>query len=335
MAQYTSIGWTDHTINFWWGCEKVSDGCKNCYAERDSKRYGNDIWGAYKPRRFIASAVDTARKINAIGEKTGVRQKVFSNSMSDFFETDHGQPIVDHTGERLFSRDWRGPYVTNDSDAEPDRAVTLTDLRTLAFRTIDETPWIDWQVLTKRPANILAMWPDRVTETQAAVFPGMPGPLGQPIRSFLTTAHRRNLWLLISAENQHALETRIVWLLKCRGLVPVLGLSCEPLLGPIKFRIGQLQCFDCETDHSGGTYDRTPEPCLGRCGIDWVITGCESGGKDTRREMDPQWVLDIDLQCRAAGVPHFLKQMYDDEGHLDTDGHIDGQRVQNFPEMSR
>lgn len=322
MAQYTSIGWTDHTINFWWGCEKVSDGCKNCYAERDSKRYGNDIWGANKPRRFIASAVDTARKINAIGEKTGVRQKVFSNSMSDFFETDHGQPIVDHTGERLFSRDWRGPCVTNDSDAEPDRAVTLTDLRTLAFRTIDETPWIDWQVLTKRPENILAMWPDRVTETQAAVFPGMPGPLGQPIRSFLTTAHRRNLWLLISAENQHALDTRIVWLLKCRDLVPVLGLSCEPLLGPIEF------------SNVNGRSDFVQQ--MGKkalTGIDWVITGCESGGMGVRREMDPQWITAIDDQCLAAGVPHFHKQHYH-AGKLDTEGWLKNQRVQDFPQSA-
>lgn len=30
----TGIAWTEHTHNFWYGCEKVSLGCKNCYMYR-------------------------------------------------------------------------------------------------------------------------------------------------------------------------------------------------------------------------------------------------------------------------------------------------------------
>jgi protein gp37 len=41
-------------------------------------------------------------------------------------------------------------------------------------------------------------------------------------------------------------------------------------------------------------------------GIDWVIVGGESG--PGARPMQPEWVLDIQRQCAAAGVPFFFKQ---------------------------
>ena len=33
MSANSSIEWTDHTFNPWWGCVKVSAGCEHCYAE--------------------------------------------------------------------------------------------------------------------------------------------------------------------------------------------------------------------------------------------------------------------------------------------------------------
>ena len=29
----TNVSWADSTFNPWLGCQKVSDGCSNCYAE--------------------------------------------------------------------------------------------------------------------------------------------------------------------------------------------------------------------------------------------------------------------------------------------------------------
>jgi protein gp37 len=43
MALTTGIEWTDATWNPWYGCKKVSPGCKGCYAERDMHRYGRDF----------------------------------------------------------------------------------------------------------------------------------------------------------------------------------------------------------------------------------------------------------------------------------------------------
>lgn len=54
------------------------------------------------------------------------------------------------------------------------------------------------------------------------------------------------------------------------------------------------------------------EPLLGSLadlelsGIDWLITGGESG--PNHRPMDPEWVTELRDSCRAAGVAFFFKQ---------------------------
>ena len=42
--------------------------------------------------------------------------------------------------------------------------------------------------------------------------------------------------------------------------------------------------------------------------VDWVICGGESG--PGHREMDPEWARGVFDQCRAAGVPVFMKQSH-------------------------
>jgi len=41
--------------------------------------------------------------------------------------------------------------------------------------------------------------------------------------------------------------------------------------------------------------------------VDWVICGAETG--PGARYMRPEWALDLKEQCKAAGVPFFMKQM--------------------------
>lgn len=38
MGESTGILWCDSTFNAWRGCQKVSPGCKHCFAEALSKR---------------------------------------------------------------------------------------------------------------------------------------------------------------------------------------------------------------------------------------------------------------------------------------------------------
>ena len=65
-------------------------------------------------------------------------------------------------------------------------------------------------------------------------------------------------------------------------------LSAEPLLGPI----------DLGLDH---VYPPDAAP------FQWIVVGCESGPK--RRPCKIEWVESIVEQCRAAGVPVFVKQI--------------------------
>ena len=64
----------------------------------------------------------------------------------------------------------------------------------------------------------------------------------------------------------------------------------------------------------------------------WVVTGCESAGRDKRRLMDIAWVRDLDEQCREFGVPHYFKQRYvNNQGRPSHQPLLDGHIVQDFP----
>lgn len=135
MGQHTSIEWTDHTFNPWWGCTKVSAGCKNCYAEVWANRYGHDLWGGNKQRRFFGeSHWNEPIKWNKSATASGRRTRVFCASMADVFEDN---PIVDIERSKL-------------------------------WKLIERTPMLDWLLLTKRPENMPLLspwktqWPDNV-----------------------------------------------------------------------------------------------------------------------------------------------------------------------------
>ena len=128
MAETTKIAWTDHTFNCWWGCTKVSAGCANCYAERDSKRYGFNIFGPAAERRFFGEKHwSEPLKWNDAAENEGVRRRVFCASMADVFEDN----------------------------------PSLAPWRAKLWLLIESTPRLDWLLLTKRPENMLTMPPER------------------------------------------------------------------------------------------------------------------------------------------------------------------------------
>lgn len=88
MSIDSKIEWTDHTLNLWWGCEKVSAGCKFCYAERLDNRYNNENphWGPGSERKEVKSWEKTLRKIFNIADNAARPQRVFVGSMMDIME---------------------------------------------------------------------------------------------------------------------------------------------------------------------------------------------------------------------------------------------------------
>jgi protein gp37 len=134
MGEKTAIAWTDHTFNPVLGCAKISEGCRNCYAEAQAKRYGWNVWGD-SPRRITS---DGNWKIpirwNLTAEE-GRPHRVFCGSMCDIFE-DH--PTVTEARERLWS-------------------------------LIRQTPCLHWQLLTKRVERIK----DSLPEDWGAGYPNV------------------------------------------------------------------------------------------------------------------------------------------------------------------
>src|SRR5207245_7041240 len=129
MGKNSSIEWTDHTFNPWWGCTKVSPACTNCYAEVWARRVGADVWGASSERRFFSEKHwQEPLKWNADATAMNRRKRVFCASMADVFESRHD----------------------------------LDDERAKLWNLIDATPSLDWLLLTKRPENIqlMAPWKD-------------------------------------------------------------------------------------------------------------------------------------------------------------------------------
>jgi protein gp37 len=293
MAANSAIEWTDHTFNPWRGCTKVHAGCTNCYAEVNySVKMHGVKWGPNGTRVKLSDAGwREPLKWNRDAQAAGERRRVFCASLADVFEDWQG-PILSHDGERLY-RTKNGKYATlADIPVVCEDPATLDDLRRDLFKLIDATPWLDWLLLTKRPENIRRMWAAK--DDVRPIFPGAPGKLGEPLPCKVTGAHRSNVWLGTSISDQKTADEFVPRLLKNRDLAPVLFLSCEPLLGPINL-VPHFKAGSNEFVNSQGI------------NCDWVIVGGESGPH--ARECNIVWVRSIVEQCKAAGVPVFVKQL--------------------------
>jgi len=268
MPDTTTIEWTatrledgtvlpGFTFNPWTGCTKVSPACRNCYAEgfarRNSKVFGQ--WGPGSNRKRTSDANwRKPLKWNREAETAGIRRKVFCASMADVFE------------DRPELEPWR------------------LDL----WRLIEQTPHLDWLLLTKR-TDVMAKW---------AKAHGWPA----------------NAWAGTTVEDQQRADERIPHLLRVPA--DVRFLSCEPLLGPLdlhewlSYNHGQV-CCSYPLCGCGGQEDAFH-------GIDWVIAGGESG--PNARPSHPDWFTDLAEQCEYA---HFFFKQWGAWGPRSSGHHID------------
>lgn len=116
MSDNSAIEWTDATWNPVTGCDKVSPGCDNCYAERIVERFHGK--GAF------ATVVRSEEKLYAPLHWRKPR-RVFVNSMSDLFHDDVPAPFIarvfdvmrrtpQHTYQILTKRHGRMRALMND-----------------------------------------------------------------------------------------------------------------------------------------------------------------------------------------------------------------------------
>lgn len=235
MSKETNISWADSTWSPWWGCSKIASGCLNCYAETFSKRLGKRIWGS-EPRHMLSqNHWDQPVLWNREARLSKVRRSVFCGSMCDVFED-----LPELIGTRL-----------------------------RLFNLIEDTPSLDWLLLTKRPVEALQLLPDSwIDRSPTHTFMGFSASTQADLHKALDP------WLEF-------------WKGRRKPLVPEIKgtyfLSLEPLIGPIS--LDHLNPIWCEC----------------------VIVGGESGPR--HRPMDPVWAEDIRQWCQANRVPFFMKQL--------------------------
>jgi protein gp37 len=284
VTDRTSIEWTDATWNPLRGCSRVSEGCRNCYAEKIAARYSGVVLsgpraGQRLPFHGVATAQGWNGKVELVEDKLTEPlswrepRRVFVNSMSDLFHKD----VPDEWIDRVFA------------------VMALAPRHT-------------FQVLTKRPERMRAYLGGLSVLTReglvaAAMDQTFDLPRGRSFPRSPAVWPLPNVLLGVSVEDQPTADLRIPELLEtfaARRFV-----SYEPALGPVDFRSflppscpGHVRaghsCTGCEGWSRGAT-------------LDWIIVGGESG--PGARPFDVAWARSTIRQGREAGVPVFVKQL--------------------------
>lgn len=321
----TSINWTDRVWNPVRGCSKVSDGCRNCYAERFASRFcgqGMPYEGLIRDGHWANVARFVPDMLVApLHWKQPCR--VFVNSMSDLFHDD----------------------ISNEQIAAVFGVMAACSRHT-------------FQVLTKRPRRMVEWfrWLQEQRNTDCS-YPLQVDLLRRYWATYKIDAPHApsiefplpNVHLGVSCENQTAADERIPLLLECPASVR--WVSCEPLLGAVDlvWYFRRTHTIHMKVDIAGAIknkvfygYEEDGKPVspkaaeaelrrrlaagekyLATCKcptfdpqtgckpienqrLDWVVCGGESG--PNARPMQPDWVRSLRDQCRGAGVPFHFKQ---------------------------
>lgn len=275
MAENSKIEWTDATWNPVLGCDKISPGCKNCYAIRTAWRL------QHNPNPKVAKAFEGLTVIE--GGKPNWTGRV--------------NVVEERLGEPLSWAKPRRVFVNSQSDLFHD-AIPEESIRAV-FAIMAQARQHTFQILTKRPARMqemLSRWQSEGLMLREGCGVSLP-----------------NVWLGVSVENQKAADERIPLLLQTPAAVR--WVSAEPLLGPITFRwaswdhhqphprrVKQLP----DVERGGKLISGAVDHLDGLRMLDWVVAGGESG--PGARPMHPDWARSLRNECEDAGVSFFFKQ---------------------------
>lgn len=165
MAGRTKIEWTECSWNPITGCTKISDGCAHCYAATLTRR----LVAMHNPRYKNGFNVTVHEDLIDLPKKWKTPRKIFVNSMSDIFH----EAVSDEIILRI-------------------------------FKTMNECPQHEFQVLTKRPERLRTL-NGRIQWT-------------------------KNIWMGVTIENNKYLNRADM--LRESG-AKVKFISAEPLIGEI------------------------------------------------------------------------------------------------------
>jgi len=237
----SKIEWTEKTFNPITGCNKVSEGCFNCYAQSFAKRL--QAMGSPKYRNgFNLELHAEALKEPKLCKKPSM---YFVCSMADLFHGDVPFRFIDGV-----------------------------------FDVIRECPQHTFQVLTKRPENMVRYFNSyRGREYCEETFVE-----DAPSRNDIPP----NVWLGTTVEMKKYLPR--MRLLDELPQASVRFISVEPMLDDF----GEMNFHSAKAGREDKIF------------IDWVICGGESGRG--ARLMKREWAERLQEQCAQHNIPFFFKQ---------------------------
>jgi protein gp37 len=288
MSQ-TSIEWASaglasgHTINPFrardkktgknchWCC-KISAGCKFCYSSASQPR-----WGGHEFIQINRSKVDLWLDYSKLEEVLRRRTPTgyFWCDMADMFLEDYPDEWIDQCFAVMALTPRHRHMVLTKRAERMRRYFEVIEMG--GHDGASDSPY-------PRVVHCIRDIPDRFksVERDNLILPRWP---------------LSNVWLGVSAEDQKTADERIPLLLQTPAAVRFV--SYEPALGPVSFRWAKW----VPRVKPGQTENHLD----GLKGIDWIICGGESGPH--ARPFDIAWARDTIEQCKAAGVPVFVKQL--------------------------
>jgi protein gp37 len=294
MGKTTGIEWTDSTWNPLRGCSRVSEGCRNCYAEKMAARFS----GPGQPYEGLAVMQ------NGKAHWTG-KVELVEKHLLDPLKWKPGRPVYDAAGKRVGRDTTQSLRIFVNSISDLFHESVPEEWIDRIFAVMALCPQHTFQVLTTRPERMRKYFADPRRRTLAIIdeIADICCCLAGYYESDCVRLPPPNVWLGVSVENQAAADERIPLLLQTPAAVRFI--SAEPLLGPVDMasalsrnRLDIGAGFLMRGRFAPGLETLRP--------LDWVICGGESG--PGARPMHPDWARSLRDQCAAAGLPFFFKQ---------------------------
>jgi len=189
MSQNSAIEWTDATWNPVRGCDKITPGCKNCYAATFAERFRGVPGHPYEQGfdlRFVPEKL-------AEPFRWTKPKMVFVNSMSDLFHEGVSDAYIRQVAEVMRMANWH-TYQVLTKRSERLSAMLRTNLRDLAHES-----HIWWGVSVENKRHGLPRI-DQLRETPAAIRFLSIEPLLEDLGRLKLTGIS---WVIVGGESGH------------------------------------------------------------------------------------------------------------------------------------
>lgn len=292
----TKIEWAEKVWNPVVGCRKVSEGCRNCYAEKMAVRLASMGRPEYQgvvndSGKWNGHVVCLPERLND-PLKWKKPKRIFVNSMSDLFHEDVPVEFIRAVFKSMWSADWH-TYIILTKRPERMCNILREDFFETGNKIYGHCIWLGVSVSNQTDADKFIPW---LLRTPAAVRFVSVEPMLEEVDFIRAVGEPDDEdWDVVNniqAANgdDHEPEELIE---ECEAECDWINYGDELVTNPEYAEYHNWRQWRARLSK----FERS---------IDWVICGGESG--PGARPMRPDWVRSLRDQCDMAEVPFFFKQ---------------------------